>query len=217
MVKILGRSATSFSMGARSLRTIESLDRTGHSWGRRDFGTEIAALRPAHFQIGRAELRNARSHAGPVFYAFSSAANLFHHSGKSPFWKTVAKSPDEWLLDEAKPGRTALFVHRRVDDPQFPDRMSAGFVGGGGRWLLALTSKTGMDLWEASWKVGDQNAPDRCIWRVSYGLVAENTEFSMPKLRNDGNIREAVFARGAEVRRRMSNSCRLGCVGTGRG
>jgi hypothetical protein len=61
--------------------------------------------------------------------------------------------------------------------------MSAGFVGGGGRWLLAVTADKGKNLWEASWEVGNRKAPDKRIWRVRYGLVAEQAEFSMPKIR----------------------------------
>jgi hypothetical protein len=102
--------------------------------------------------------------------------------GKSA-WKTVATTPDEWLLNEATPGRNALIVHGRVDDPQISDRMSAGFVGGGGRWLLALTADVGKNLWEASWEVGNQKAADQRIWRVRYGLVAEHSVLAMPKLR----------------------------------
>lgn len=61
--------------------------------------------------------------------------------------------------------------------------MSAGFVGGGGRWLLAVAHGKGMDCWEASWDVGDQNAPDQRIWRVRYGLVGENAAIAPPRQR----------------------------------
>jgi hypothetical protein len=98
-------------------------------------------------------------------------------------WKTVATTPDEWLLQEATPGKRAYIVHGRVNNPQISDRMSAGFVGGGGRWLLALTADRGDNLWEASWEVGNQEAVDQRIWRVRYGLVAEQAKLSMPNNR----------------------------------
>jgi len=59
-------------------------------------------------------------------------------------------------------------------DKNLPDRMGAGFVGGGGRWLLEAVTPEGSDYWEARWVVGDQNRADRKIWRVTYGRVARN-------------------------------------------
>jgi hypothetical protein len=120
-------------------------------------------------------------------------------SGHSASWTTVANTPDEWLAREARPGRSALLVHDRVDDPRFPDRMSAGFVGGGGRWLLALTAHGRMDAWEANWEVGNQEAADQRIWRVRYGLVAENAELALPTLRTLDVLRLALRQTLSEI------------------
>lgn len=48
------------------------------------------------------------------------------------------------------------------------ERMSAGFIGGGGKWILLSTNKTGTIDWTSFWNVIDQNAPDRKIWGVKY-------------------------------------------------
>lgn len=102
-------------------------------------------------------------------------------SGKSTSWQTCASSPDAWLSREPKPGRSALILHQRIDDPRISDRMSAGFVGGGGRWLLITTSGASSDAWEPASEVGNRDAADQRIWRVSYGLVAENSRIELPR------------------------------------
>jgi hypothetical protein len=103
-------------------------------------------------------------------------------SGESSSWVVVAQTPEEWLQQEAKPGRSAVIVRARGDDPGISDRMFAGFVGGAGRWLLALTADGTRDLWEASWEVGNQSATDQRIWQVRYGLVAERVELALPQM-----------------------------------
>jgi hypothetical protein len=56
--------------------------------------------------------------------------------------------------------------------------MLAAFVGGGGRWLIESAFETSSDYWEARWQVTNQKAPDRKIWRVSYGVVAKSAKQS---------------------------------------
>jgi len=94
--------------------------------------------------------------------------------GQTKEWAIAAQTPDEWLAREAHPGRRAIIVHQPIDDPRISDRMSAGLVGGGGRWQLNIASDGRMDVWEATWEVGDRTAPDQRIWRVSYASVTEN-------------------------------------------
>jgi hypothetical protein len=93
-------------------------------------------------------------------------------SGKSDTAK-IAGSPDEWFEYLDKNGTTGLrlaWVPR--NNPSISDRMSAGFVGGGGIWLIeALNSSGESDVWVAKWEVQDQNDPDKRIWKVGYYLV----------------------------------------------
>jgi hypothetical protein len=52
--------------------------------------------------------------------------------------------------------------------------MSAGFVGGGGTWMMEVMREDGRsEFWAARWDVWNQNAPERRIWRVTYGLLRE--------------------------------------------
>lgn len=99
-------------------------------------------------------------------------------------WAIAAQTPDEWLGREARPGKKAVVLYQRINDSRISDRMSAGFVGGGGRWQLNITNGQRMDVWEATWEVGNREAPDQRIWRVRYSLVAENLTLVLPTQRS---------------------------------
>jgi hypothetical protein len=88
----------------------------------------------------------------------------------------VAGNPDEWIAGLRTRGATGIRLLRKPqDDPRISDRMSAGFVGGGGTWMMEVMRERGRsEFWAARWEVGDQNAPDRRIWVVTYGLVGEH-------------------------------------------
>lgn len=90
-------------------------------------------------------------------------------------WKIVAKTPYEWMDNVVGGGfERAILDYQSANDPGISDRMSAGFVGGGGRWRICLERNGRADCWEARWVVGDQNAPDKRIWQVMYGLREKN-------------------------------------------
>src|SRR4051812_48247300 len=65
-------------------------------------------------------------------------------------WEEAAASPDEWLAQYDGRGSRALLFHWTENDPARPDRRSAGFVGGGGRWTIAVHPRDAdvVDLWE---------------------------------------------------------------------
>jgi hypothetical protein len=119
--------------------------------------------------------------------------------GKSQTWITVAPSPDEWLTQNAKFEGSAFIVHQQVDDPRIADRISAGFIGGGGRWLLITRSNGSLNIWEAKWEVGNREAPDQRIWRVSYGLIAEGANFQLPSLRSLEELKLELHGRLSDV------------------
>ena len=78
----------------------------------------------------------------------------------------------------------ASLIHKPVNDPRSADRMTAGFVGGGGQWLLCVQKQDHSDLWRAGWQVANREAPDKRIWRVQYALVekANQLAFDRPDL-----------------------------------
>jgi hypothetical protein len=100
---------------------------------------------------------------------------------KSFFGKTkeklVAKTPQEWcqLLKTSGAVRVRLSSTPQ-NDSHISDRMSAGFVGGGGTWSMeVLLPKNRSEFWIARWEVWNENAPEQRIWRVTYGRVSEGT------------------------------------------
>ena len=95
---------------------------------------------------------------------------------RSTEWAVGAHTPDEWMIQEGKRKRMAILTHHAADISEISDRLLAGFVGGGGQWQLGLVEDGRMDVWSAKWEVGNREAPDKRIWRVSYGVVAENVE-----------------------------------------
>ncbi len=88
--------------------------------------------------------------------------------------KEVAKTPDEWFAFLASHGAKGVRLSRTPQsDPIVSDRMSAGFVHGGGTWALEVVlPKDRSDYWIARWNVWDQDAPDQRIWRVTYARVS---------------------------------------------
>jgi hypothetical protein len=89
-----------------------------------------------------------------------------------------APDPIAWF-DRLKQDETqALRLHHgdrggtMVGAHNVPDRMLAGFAGGGGRWLIEAIHPLGADYWQARWEVGDRMRADRKIWRVTYGRVS---------------------------------------------
>jgi hypothetical protein len=64
--------------------------------------------------------------------------------------------------------------HVRQNHPKFADRMTVGFVGGGGRWLIEAAGDERADLWEAGRRIGDRNDPEQKIWEVTHARVARD-------------------------------------------
>jgi len=81
----------------------------------------------------------------------------------------VAPDPDAWFHRLAASGaRSVRIAYERSESPTIPDRMSAGFVGGGGRWHLEASDDNGREAWLGDWHVWSQQAADGRIWRVRY-------------------------------------------------
>ncbi|WDP91205.1 MAG: hypothetical protein HUN04_16485 [Desulfobacter sp.] len=123
--------------------------------------------------------------------------------------KLYAKSPVDWFEKLKKEGVFAFrLVYGPSGDKDISDRMSVGFVGGGGRWLIETISPNGSDYWEARWEVGNQNHPKKLIWQVTYGRIAsgektliyENLDGSKIKAELSSNLVEiSKFARSHDL------------------
>jgi len=86
-----------------------------------------------------------------------------------------ADNPVQWISRVQIGGAVGLrFHHVSRNDPNFPDRVSVGFVGGGGRWLIEALHSDQSELWEAGWLIGNRDDPDRKIWNVCYRRVGNS-------------------------------------------
>lgn len=94
----------------------------------------------------------------------------------------IANNPDDWFsyIKILNPVSIALFYSNK-NDSTLSNRMSSAFVGGGNLWFIEVKLPNGLsDIWISKWDVWDQNAPDRKIWRVKYGLVEKRKDFQKP-------------------------------------
>lgn len=87
----------------------------------------------------------------------------------------VAATPNAWFEHLKTKGVVGVRLSRTPQNkPGISDRMSSGFVGGGGTWAMeALQPEGKAGLWLSRWSVWNQDAPERRIWRVEYGRVPE--------------------------------------------
>jgi hypothetical protein len=98
--------------------------------------------------------------------------------------KVVAQTPDSWFQWLARKGASGIRLWwSRGNEVGTPDRMLAGFVGGGGTWTMEVRVPSGMSaLWVARHDVWNQDAPDNKIWRVTYGHVSDQDRSTLPEL-----------------------------------
>lgn len=96
---------------------------------------------------------------------------------------TLAGTPDDWL--SKLPTREVLGLRLQQqprNDPKISDRNSSGFVGGGRIWRIeGLRQNGASEFWQSCWEVLDRNAPDRRIWRVTYGLTELSATSELPQ------------------------------------
>lgn len=98
---------------------------------------------------------------------------------ESPF----SPDPRSWLRRLRKEGVNAIrmaYLPTGGTGGRTTDRMHAGFVGGGGRWVLEAKKPNGSDYWEGRWEIGDSDRADQKIWRVTYGRIASNQPSAPP-------------------------------------
>jgi len=104
---------------------------------------------------------------------FREIRKLFFFS--KPKEHVIASSPTEWFkylkVDGCKHLR--LYFENSKDQSSTKDHRLAGFVGGGGTWLIEAIYGNYSNFWANRWGVKNQNAADRKIWAVSYRTTAK--------------------------------------------
>lgn len=117
-------------------------------------------------------------------------------SGEKWIEQEFADDPQEWFETLKDAGVIQIRVrYISTNDEEISDRMSAAFVGGGGRWLLEAVKPNASDFWEADWVVGDREDPDQKIWHVKYGRILR-----------DSNQPEQPSLPVEEVKKRLKNA-----------
>lgn len=92
--------------------------------------------------------------------------------GAEPLFTTIALNPDQWFESIARHGGLGLRLRRPGQNPQnLSDLMTAGFGGGRGWSIEVLRKDETSEFWTGKWEMGNRNAPDGRIWRVTYGLL----------------------------------------------
>jgi hypothetical protein len=96
-------------------------------------------------------------------------------SGTKWHERDFAKDPNDWFKKLKETGVLQFRVrYISTNNEAISDRMSVGFVGGGGRWLIEAVKLGESDFWEAGWEVGDRDDPEQNIWHVKYGRILRN-------------------------------------------
>ena len=104
-------------------------------------------------------------------FKFCKAVRFVALSGEAtrPTESPFAEDPMQWISRLRDEGTARLHIHAFAhNDPGISDRMSVGFVGGGGRWLIETQQARVSDLWQARWHVENKDDPDKKIWDVAY-------------------------------------------------
>ena len=94
--------------------------------------------------------------------------------------EAFATDPEFWF-EKLKAAGIKQFRIRYIasHDAEMSDRLSVGYPGGGGRWLIETIMPDGSDFWEAHWE-----APDKADgkWQVTYARVLKNAEMPEPRM-----------------------------------
>lgn len=92
-----------------------------------------------------------------------------------PVFLPLAASPSGWLdaLPRSGTRRAVLGFERRDEElipgETLPDRIAAGFAGGGSLWTMTTENGDGATLgWRGTWRLGFPAARDGRIWAVRY-------------------------------------------------
>lgn len=152
-------------------------------------------------------------------FQFVNTVN-FHNFKKGFFSSKIkdsiaAENPIAWfkLLKKEKCNRLRLYYRPTgnlvVDGTDFGDeRMMAGFVGGGGEWLIESIYKGYSNYWGARMEVTRRDDPNNKIWAYNYARKVErfattNTQYDIVEMReklSGALINIAAYANGANLK-----------------
>lgn len=136
--------------------------------------------------------------ANPAF-KFCNAVDFLYVQGDTA--TPAAPDPAAWFEQLREQGCRRLWLCYQppgANQLNTPAHMLAGFVGGGGTWMLEAGYGIQADYWAERWQVTQQNDPDQRIWHVSYG----RTSHQRPPTRQQ----PALAAAAAELRQALADT-----------
>lgn len=104
-------------------------------------------------------------------YIKSIVFNHLFQQGENIQRDTVARSVVDWIGFLRSTGHFKINIYRLPAIHPLPDWQTAGFVGGGGRWLLSAVSQAGTDYWESNWTFEESGREQSGVWTVEYARV----------------------------------------------
>lgn len=114
--------------------------------------------------------------------------------------KPFAKNPQDWFEKIESEGVSALrLIYGPSGNKDISDRMTVGFIGGGGRWLIETISPTGSDYWEARWEVGNKDHPEKLIWQVTYGRIATKQKTIEVRSRSVSQVKKDLITSSSRI------------------
>ncbi|WP_342645608.1 hypothetical protein [Mucilaginibacter sp. CSA2-8R] len=115
-------------------------------------------------------------------FKFCNTVDFMHlasHPDGTTTEKLVAGNPNEWfkLLKQESCRELKAYYHpTEGNNGGTPDHKMAGFVGGGGNWLIEAIYPSYSDFWAARWQVTRPDDPAQNLWSVNYGRTVHQTE-----------------------------------------
>jgi len=112
----------------------------------------------------------------------------------------VASNPTEWFQYLKNDGckHLRLYFEYSKDQSFAKDHKLAGLVGGGGSWLIEAVYDSYSNYWANRWEVTNQNASDRKIWTVNYGMTIKKQHISNLQIDNQ-KIKEKLLQTLTEI------------------
>lgn len=88
----------------------------------------------------------------------------------------TASNPNLWfkLLKSDGCKKLRLYYESKQPEGNAKEHQLAGFVGGGGTWLIEAIYEKSSDYWANRWGVTNKEAEDKRIWTVNYGRTLSN-------------------------------------------
>ncbi len=115
-------------------------------------------------------------------FAFCQSVRFvdLQESGEEMKEEAFATDPEFWF-EKLKEAGVRQFRIRYIasHDPEMSNRLTVGYPGGGGRWLIETLKPQGSDFWEGHWE-----APAKAggKWQVTYARVQKNAELPEPRM-----------------------------------